>query len=225
VFVVTGPRYKTFPVLICLAAFCSIIYELILAQMMVFLFGGTVFCYSVTIGLYLFALGCGAFFVGEQPFFAKRKSFVLLEIGLAISGFSGFYLLNWFSRSQFDYPMAIQIFAYGLIFLIGFLSGIELPLLNRQYSQGKSLGYLLFWDYLGSLIGAAFFPLILYPVLGLPLTALITAFLNLHLPFIYQMDLFKPKLKPGLFVLYGLGWFLIYLHHQAIHAHIARLFG
>jgi len=163
-------------ILTILMAACSLVYELALAQSLTALFGGTVLRYSVTIGLYLFGLGLGTFYVDQRPAKHLAHSFFYVQIGLSVLGSLGFISMIAVSVWQFDYPWLVFLYAHGLILVIGFFSGLELPLMNDL--NRKRFTETLSFDYWGALIGCVAFPVLLYPQLGLVLTTLLTASVN-----------------------------------------------
>ena len=76
--------------------------------------------------------------------------------------------------------LAYLSLCYGVIVAIGLLSGFELPLLIslRQSEKEGTTNTVLGVDYLGSLVGAVCFPLLLWPQLGLFATASLIGLLN-----------------------------------------------
>ncbi|MFA6028386.1 MAG: hypothetical protein WC969_00895 [Elusimicrobiota bacterium] len=174
--------------LTAVVSFCSIVYELLLAQSMSATLGDSFLRYNVTIGLYLASLGLGAMLCSRR----KKDDLLLLladvEIALTFLGALGPLLILLVDAAAFKaaarwsgaYPVLTLGFDHGLIVLIGLLSGFELPLLMRL---GKGEGAdrsteVLAVDYFGTLLGAAAFPLVLLPGPGLLSTAALTALLN-----------------------------------------------
>lgn len=162
-----------------LLAFCSIVYELLLGQVLSAFLGNTVLRYSVTIGLYMLAMGVGAMLFHE----GMRKRAVLwlqvVELALALTGALALPIL--FLVDALEPPVFIfSGIAHGLILLIGVLTGIEIPLLlelkNKQ-KKGRQF-QVLGVDYLGAFGGTLAFAFIFYPHLGLTTTAFGVASLN-----------------------------------------------
>ena len=155
-----------------IVAACSIVYELILSQSLTIGFGGTVEKYSLTIGIFLFALGIGAFFYSKIEDNNKVRSFIFIEIALAICAFLGVFFI--FYLAQIDSLFSINsiestlilITAFIPVFVIGLLSGFELPLLTSFIGNDK-FSNVLGVDYFGSLFGTLIYALLLYPFLGL----------------------------------------------------------
>jgi len=200
-------------------AFCSLSYELILAQSLSATLGNTVVRYSTTIGFYIMALGVGVILYNKK--FNQEKcisSLLYTEQLLAIIGaFSPVIIVisNYFIRKLstvlgFDdgltssplYYMEL-FFDYALIFIIGFLSGFELPILmdigNKYY---KKLGIkVLAFDYFGSTMGAILFALYLLPQHGLFYTGIFVGILNILTSlFIYVNYRQDPNVKFSMFI-------------------------
>src|SRR5207248_860281 len=129
------------------------------------------------IGLYLSALGVGAWLSRFLDRDLARR-FVEVELAVALIGglsapmlFFGFARLGWF-----------QLFLFLVVFVIGVLVGLELPILMRileEHLDFKELvSRVLSFDYLGSLVAAVLFPLFLVPRIGLVRTSVMFGFLN-----------------------------------------------
>jgi spermidine synthase len=158
-------------------ATCGLVYELIAGTLASYVLGDSVTQFSTCIGVYLFALGGGAWLSGfVQNRLARR--FVEIELAVAlIGGFSAPILFLSFAVSD-----AFQVMLYGLVLLIGLLVGLELPLLMRILRTDLDfkdlVSRVLTFDYVGALVGALAFPLLLVPSLGLVRTSLLFGMLN-----------------------------------------------
>lgn len=162
---------------VLIIAACGLAYELLAGTVASYVIGDSVTQFSLIIGLYLSALGVGAWlsrFLDDE--LARR--FVEVEIGVALIGglsapllFFGFARLQWF-----------QLFLFLVVFVIGVLVGLELPILMRileQELEFKDLvSRVLSFDYLGSLFAAVLFPLFLVPRIGIVRTSILFGFLN-----------------------------------------------
>ena len=204
-------------------AFCSIVYELILAQSLTLIFGSSVMQYSLTIGIYLFALGIGAIcfrFLNEEI----EKQFVILEVVLSLIGAISVFFLFFIATWQIQFPIIIKIISYFLVFLIGVLSGLEMPLLNALAKSRANFSEILSFDYLGSLIGSICFPLILYPYLGLFSTAILIATINMVIAICFirkeiASRLFKAFITLSLIVFLCLAFF-----HTSLQNYIEKMY-
>jgi spermidine synthase len=177
---------------VLIIAACGLIYELLAGTVASYVLGDSVTQFSLVIGLYLSALGVGAFlsrFLDRD--LAAR--FIDIELGVAIAGglsapllFLGFSRLQWFS-----------LFLYSLVFVIGVLVGLELPILMRilrEHLDFKELvSRVLSFDYIGSLIAAVLFPMFLVPRLGLVRTSIVFGLLNAMVA-LYGTWLLRPLL-------------------------------
>src|SRR5260370_1094167 len=105
---------------------CGLVYELLAATLASYVLGDSVTQFSVIIGIYLFALGVGAWlsrFVGRR----LARCFIEVELGVAVLGGISAPLL-FLSIARLSY---FPVVLYGLVFAIGVLVGLELPLLMR----------------------------------------------------------------------------------------------
>jgi spermidine synthase len=179
-------------------AACGLIYELLAGTVASYVLGDSVTQFSLIIGLYLSALGAGAWlsrFIDRD--LAAR--FVDVELCVALIGglsapllFMGFAHLEWF-----------RLFLYLIVFAIGTLVGLELPILMRilkeQLDFKELVSRVLSFDYIGSLFAAVLFPMFLVPRLGLVRTSIVFGLLNAAVG-LYGTWLLKPLLR-GVMVL------------------------
>jgi len=188
------------PVLIYLitlvVAYCSIVYELLMAQTLSALMGNTVMRYSITIGVYLASLGIGAILYekGDEQDCADRL--IRIEIWLSIIGgltvliiclFDVFHRFLGNTDPFFSYglgqqilPILFFVLCNAVIVLVGILSGFEIPLLVAlsEAKKPNTMNRVLGIDYFGSLLGAVLFPIVLLPKLGLFALSYLTGLLN-----------------------------------------------
>lgn len=172
----------------------SVLYELVLAQTLASVMGNTTYRYNLTIGLYIASMGIGAALVDKFSSLHEKEYFVKVEICLAILGAlapwivlihdSGLQYLS--SHEYIDYfSTPVQywsgFFNNGLIVVIGILSGIELPLLMRigKNMQVESSYTVLSLDYVGTMVGAALFPLLLFPNFNLFTISYLVSLVNI----------------------------------------------
>ena len=160
-------------------AFCSLAYELILAQGLSAFLDNTVLRYSTTIGLYMFAMGLGTLISGRVDL--RRPALVLwqAEILLVVFGAGSVISLFFFSGLNVS-AVLIVVWAYVLVALIGFLTGFELPLMLHMSSrEGRpSRGRIMAIDYAGALAATIVFVFYFYSFAGLVRSAMMVALLN-----------------------------------------------
>lgn len=158
-------------------ATCGLVYELLAGTLASYVLGDSVTQFSLIIGIYLFALGAGSWlsrFVEKE--LARR--FIDVELGVAIVGGLSAPLL-FLSFAHLSY---FHVVLYGMVFLIGMLVGLEIPLLMRilkDHLDFKELvARVLAFDYVGALVASLLFPIFLVPKLGLVRTSLLFGILN-----------------------------------------------
>src|SRR3954463_8804209 len=107
-------------------ATCGLIYELLAGTLSSYVLGDSVTQFSIIIGIYLFAMGVGSWlsrFIDNH--LAER--FIEIELSVAvIGGFSAPLLFLLFAHISY-----CSIVLYGIVFMIGVLVGLEIPLLMR----------------------------------------------------------------------------------------------
>jgi len=161
-------------------ASCGLAYELIAGALSSYLLGDSVLQFSTVIGCYLFAMGVGAHvsrYVRDQDVLARFVD-VELAIGL-IGGFSAallFLEIEWFAAP-------FRTLLYLLVFVIGALVGMEIPLVMRalharQAQFADLVSRVLTFDYLGALAVALLFPMLLAPHLGLARSGFLFGMVN-----------------------------------------------
>jgi spermidine synthase len=158
-------------------ATCGLIYELIAGTLASYLLGDSVTQFSTIIGVYLFAMGVGSW-LSRYVTRALVATFVGIEllIGL-VGGWSAALLFLMFESAG-----SFRVLLYALVFIIGTLVGMEIPLLLRLLKdrlEFKDLvSRVLSLDYVGALLASLLFPLVLVPHLGLMRSSFLFGFLN-----------------------------------------------
>jgi spermidine synthase len=164
-----------------IVASCGLAYELIAGALSSYLLGDSILQFSSIIGCYLFAMGVGSHFaqyVRDEDALTRFVDIELL-VGLlgGLSAAALFLIFAWLSA-----PFRTAL--YALIFALGVLVGMEIPLVmrilnNRQAEFKELVSRVLTFDYLGALVVSLLFPLVLAPKLGLSRTAFLFGMLNI----------------------------------------------
>ena len=162
---------------VLIIATCGLVYELLAGTLASYVLGDSVTQFSLIIGIYLFAMGVGSWL---SRFFDSglARRFIEVELGVAIlGGFSAPLLFLSFARISYFY-----VVLYFVVFAIGVLVGLEIPLLMRILKDNLNfkdlVSRVLAFDYIGALVASLLFPVLLVPRLGLVRTSLIFGMLN-----------------------------------------------
>ena len=146
-------------------ATCGLIYELLAGTLSSYVLGDSVTQFSIIIGIYLFAMGVGSWL---SRFIDKHiaERFVEIELSVAVvGGFSAPLLFLSFAHLSY-----FGIVLYGIVFIIGVLVGLEIPLLMRilkdELDFKDLISRVLAFDYIGALVASLLFPIFLVPKLG-----------------------------------------------------------
>ena len=158
-------------------ATCGLIYELLAGTLASYVLGDSVTQFSLVIGMYLSAMGVGAWLSG----FLKHglaRCFIEVELGVALLGGASAPLLFL----TFAHAKYFALMLYLVVFAIGVLVGLELPLLMRILKEHLDftdlVARVLAFDYIGALVASVMFPVLLVPHLGLVRTSLAFGMLN-----------------------------------------------
>jgi spermidine synthase len=202
-----APNYLLYLNVLVIAT-CGLIYELLAGTLASYVLGDSVTQFSLVIGVYLSALGVGSWL---SRYIDRRvaRAFIEIEIALAlIGGFSAPLLFVAFAQITW-----FRLALFSLVFGIGVLVGLELPLLMRILREHldfrELVARVLTFDYIGALLASVLFPILLVPRLGLMRTSLLFGMLNAAVG-IWGTYLLRPLLSErGLAGLRGRGFLTI----------------
>lgn len=173
-------KKQAFTLLVSLlvVALCGIVYELIVGTISSYLLGNSVYQFSITIGIFMFSMGVGSF-ISKHLNNRYIENFVAVETAIAIvGGLSGIILFTVFPFARIFYELTM----YAIIFAIGCLVGMEIPILTSVLSLHRgtkeTVADVMSFDYLGALIGSVAFPLLLLPSLGLLHSSFVIGLVN-----------------------------------------------
>jgi len=180
-------------------AACGLVYELLSAAIASYLLGDSIFQFSTVIGVYLFAMGVGSWlagFVGEQVAWV----FIEVELGVALLGGASAPVLFLSNAYLSFFPVVL----YVLIFLIGMLVGLEIPLVMRILKDNLEfkdlVSRVLAFDYIGALVASLAFPLLLVRYLGMMRTSMGIGLLNAAVA-LWATWLLRQQIKGGVALL------------------------
>lgn len=181
---------------------CGLVYELAAGAMASYLLGDSVLQFSTIIGTYLFAMGLGSW---ASRFLVRQLFAHFLRIELLV-GFIGGLMPALLFAAHASLPVgteaSFRVLLYGLVGLIGFLAGLEIPLVMRilkaqfreRWVLSELVSQVLTFDYLGALVVAVAFPLLFVPHLGLVRTGLFFGLLNAAVA-VWALWLFRAELR------------------------------
>lgn len=162
---------------VIIIATCGLIYELLAATVSSYVLGDSVTQFSLIIGVYLSAMGVGSYL---SRYIDKNVAEKFIDIELAVAIIGGFSAPLLFLT--FAYVTYFSIILYAMVFIIGMLVGLEIPLLMRilkdELDFKELVSRVLALDYVGALVASLLFPIFLVPRLGLNRTSLLFGMLN-----------------------------------------------
>jgi spermidine synthase len=194
---------------VIIIATCGLIYELLAGTLSSYVLGDSVTQFSLIIGIYLFAMGVGSWL---SRYIDKHIAEKFIDIELAVAVLGGFSAPLLFLT--FAYVSYFSIVLYTMVFLIGTLVGLEIPLLMRilkdELDFKDLVSRVLAFDYIGALAASLLFPIFLVPKLGLNRTSLLFGMLNAGVA-IWATWLLEPLIKKNLNLMRIKGFVIIVL--------------
>jgi spermidine synthase len=174
-------------------ASCGLAYELIAGALSSYLLGDSVTQFSTVIGTYLFAMGAGSW-LSKYVTRDLIGRFIQIELMVGLlGGFSAvglFLVFTWLTAP-------FKLVLYLVVFLVGALVGLEIPLvmriLERELAFKDLVSQVLTFDYLGALAVSILFPLLLAPQLGMVRTGLLFGLMNVAVA-LWALRLFRAQL-------------------------------
>jgi spermidine synthase len=175
-------------------AACGLVYELAAGALASYLLGDSVLQFSTVIGVYLFAMGVGSYL---SRYFERQLPAHFLRIELLVALVGGALPAILFVANAYV-PQAFRFLLYGMVFGVGALVGLEIPLvmriLKRNVALKELVSQVLTFDYLGALAVSVAFPLVLVPHLGLIRTGLLFGLMNAAVA-LWALWLFRHELR------------------------------
>jgi spermidine synthase len=174
-------------------AACGLVYELAAGTLASYLLGDSILQFSTVIGTYLFAMGLGSYL---SRFLERQLVAHFLRIELLVGLAGGLMPAALFALQSLATP-SFRFALYAMVLLIGILVGLEIPLVMRilrRHPMKHLVSQVLTFDYLGALIVAVAFPLLLVPQLGLIRTGAFFGLLNAAVA-VWALWLFRGELR------------------------------
>ncbi|WP_099158768.1 polyamine aminopropyltransferase [Virgibacillus ndiopensis] len=179
-----------------IVSICGIIFEVLFGALGSYILGDGVKQYTLTISLFLTGMGIGAS-ISEKVMKNLIITFIWIEFGVAVIG--GFSSFTMFGITAFAPEGTDAFYLYFITFLVGALTGVELPILIRKANEigvtlNQSTARVLFSDYAGGLVGGLLFVFLLRPQFGMVKTAFLVGCINLVVA-LTVLWLFRKEIK------------------------------
>lgn len=201
-------------------AFCSIVYELLMATTLSYLTGSYVWWHSWTIAFYIAGLGLGSYLSNK---YSGLRTFIKIELALSFIGVLCIFVIQlahllatsndtsvMVQSSPQEYDLYNLLFKYGffiftevIVLTTGLLSGFEIPLILEQVNKNSSKNEenrVLALNYFGTLLGTLAFTFLLYPHFKLIHIGIIIGLIN----FLVCFFMMKEKKLVFTFIFSGL---------------------
>ena len=202
---------------IFLSAATAISYEIIGGSVLTVLLGSSIYYFSLVIGVFLAALGVGGW-LSSRLENALEEKLALITIALSLFGggltvliFGGYVLVFEVLRGMnfgnvFGFLTGISFgqlffsfFALILVFGIGILAGILLPVFSRvvakYISLKDALGRTFFLDYGGALFVSVLLPIFFFPTFGFIKTSFLLGIVDVISALAMMLFMRREKIK------------------------------
>ncbi|MEM7015915.1 MAG: polyamine aminopropyltransferase [Pseudomonadota bacterium] len=185
------------PLLLLFATFVlavsGLVYELLAGTLSSYLLGDSVYQFSIVIGLFMTAMGIGAWlsrFIQEN----LEQAFVVTQVMLGMIGGLSAPILFY----AFAYVDNYEAFLFLICITTGTLIGLEIPIITRILEKHHvlklNISNVLTFDYIGALVAAIIFPLVIVPQLGLMSASLMFGLMNIMVAMLV-LYLFRDRLN------------------------------
>ena len=182
-------------------AICGLVYELLVGTLSSYLLGDSVYQFSLVIGLFMSSMGIGAWL---SRFIQKDLPVQFIRLQLLVG------LLGGLSAPLLFFAFAVignyTPLLFLVIILLGSMLGIEIPfvirILKEHFSLKANVSNVFTADYIGALIAALLFPLVLVPQLGLLQAGLLIGLLNTGIALL-ALFVFRTEIKKYLPLLFS----------------------
>ena len=156
----------------------AMVTEYTLATLASYLMGNTILQWTVVISLMMFSMGLGSR-LSRKLTGDLLDRYVFAEFGLSLFCTISAIFSFWFAAFTIHSGLVV----YGFACMIGFLTGLEIPLvtrINEKYEPLRvNISSVMEYDYYGALAGGALFAFLLLPYLGLTYTPILLGGINL----------------------------------------------
>jgi spermidine synthase len=192
-------RAKGFWVLITVFFFsglCGLIYEVVWSRLLTLVFGNTTYAISTVVGVFMFGLALGSYLCGRLLPKIKNllRGYALLEIGIGVYAalfvpiLSGVQVIHSvLFPSVYNHHVLLNLSRILLSFVLllapTLFMGATMPLLGQILTRspkfiGRDIGALYALNTFGAATGCFFSAFLLIPSLGIQLTILAGAVIN-----------------------------------------------
>lgn len=170
-------RSRTLQIALFATGCSGIVAEFVLSTLATYLMGNATFQWTMIMSIMLFAMGVGSAY---SQYFKHRLLDIFVLVEFTLSSLCSLSAVLCFGLSP--HLESREIVIYPLAFGIGFLIGLEIPLVTRLNSEYEALrtniSKVLEMDYFGSLIGGVLFAFVFLPVLGFIYTPVLLGAIN-----------------------------------------------
>jgi spermidine synthase len=189
--------YRLLGTVFFFSGLCGLIYEVLWSRWLTLVFGNTTYAISTVVGVFMFGLALGSYECGRIVPRIKNplKAYALVEMGMGVyavlflpllSGVQGIHsiLFPFIYEHTLILNITRIVLSFGVLLIPTSLMGATLPLLGQSITRsptfvGRDIGVLYALNTFGAAAGSFSSAFLLIPALGILLTVLFGAVLNI----------------------------------------------
>jgi spermidine synthase len=176
-------KYQTIslPFAITTTGFSAMVFQLILLFGFQIVYGFVFYEIGILITAFMAGLAIGGILTATWPRHGRRELgiFLKIEFGIILLAILLLFFFHYLEAGVHGEPVVVRFAFLALLWVSGFLTGMEFPLANRLYRKqtdyfsfrrddlGKTVGLLYCVDLLGGWVGGVLGGFLLVPILGI----------------------------------------------------------
>ncbi|MEX0932735.1 MAG: fused MFS/spermidine synthase [Candidatus Pacearchaeota archaeon] len=189
-----------------ISGFTALVYEVVWLRPLQLIFGSTIYAFSTILTTFFIGFALGSFIIRNYTDKTENplKIFALLQLGIGLYGLIILWLFTLLPSIYLSLNVSgLQFIQFFLLFLViiipATLFRMIWPVANRAYTHtgkekwGKDVGMLYSMNSFGSFLGPIAAGFIMIPLLGITLSAMLTASLNLIIAIVIFSQIRKIK--------------------------------
>ena len=188
----------------------ALIYEIVWIRPIQFVLGSTVYTVSIILAAFMGGLALGSWLISKKIHKIGNlpKTYALMELGIGLYGVLLISIFNLLPKAyRIIYELSGNFYLFEFVqFLIIFLiilipttlMGATFPIIAAFYTKdniGKSVGEIYSINTLGAIIGSLLVGFFLIPTLGIKMTIIFAALINIFIAFIILSKISEENIK------------------------------
>jgi len=187
----------------------SLIYEITWIRPISMIYQSTIYVIAIILTSFMFGLAIGGYIAGKYADKIKHplRAYAFIEIGIGLYGLFSLSLFGLLPHvfdtlHSIHAPLVYNSIQFGSVFFLLLiptaLMGATFPIISKSYVRekiGKGIGEIYSINNIGAIIGSILAGFILIPLLGIRISIVVAALLNMTAAFLILGYYYKTSLK------------------------------